>query len=75
MEESKSSQKGFILEHLQKFGSITLLEAIQHYGCLRLAARISDLKKDGYNITTEMQTSVSRLTGRPVQFANYRLQG
>lgn len=74
MEENKNSQKGFILEHLQKFGSITPLEAIQHYGCLRLAARIADLKKDGYNIKTEMLTSVSRLTGRPVQFANYRLQ-
>lgn len=74
MEETSNSQKSFILEHLRKYGSITPIEANQYYGCLRLAARIADLKKEGYHITTEMLTSVSRLTGRPVQFAKYKLQ-
>ena len=30
-----------ILRHLQTFGAITSLEAIQDYGILRLASRIS----------------------------------
>ena len=36
-----------ILRHLQTFGAITSLEAIQDYGILRLASRISELKKRG----------------------------
>jgi hypothetical protein len=30
--------------------------ALKHFGCLRLAARIADLREKGHNITTEMVT-------------------
>lgn len=36
-----------ILRHLRDYGSITSLEAMQEYGIMRLASRISDLKKIG----------------------------
>lgn len=71
--EEKLSQKKVILDHLKKFGSIEPLTALREYGCYRLGARISDLRNDGYNIITETIKSVSRITGRPVYFANYKL--
>lgn len=48
------SQKSLVLEYIERNGSITPLEAQKHIGCLRLGARIWDLKHDGYNIVTEM---------------------
>lgn len=74
MDSERLSQKKVILNHLKRFGSIEPLTALREYGCYRLGARISDLRAEGYNIVTEMMTSVSKLTGRPVHFANYKLQ-
>lgn len=45
-EESSASQSAKILAHLQGGGRITALEALNKFGCLRLASRISDLRKD-----------------------------
>ena len=42
-----------ILRHLQE-GPITGLEALDTYGIFRLASRISDLRKSGHKIKTEM---------------------
>ena len=69
-----TTQKDFILAHLKEFGSIEPLTALREYGIFRLASRISDLRKEGYNITKEMQESVSRITGRTVHFAKYTLK-
>ena len=44
------SQCNRVLQHLQAYGSITPLEAMQEYGIMRLGARIYDLKKMGYSI-------------------------
>ena len=44
------SQNSLILEYMKHYGSITPWEAIEHCGCLRLSARIADLKAKGYNI-------------------------
>lgn len=43
-----------ILEHLRKQGSINPMLALKLYGCFRLAARISDLKEQGYLISSIM---------------------
>ena len=71
--EEKATQKSVILAHLKRFGSIEPLTALREYGCYRLGARIADLRHDGHNIITETMTSVSRITGRPVHFAKYKL--
>lgn len=42
-----------ILKHLREIGPITPLEALDRYGCLRLGARIWDLKQGGYNIQSD----------------------
>lgn len=49
-----------ILRHLKDYGSITSMTAITEYGILRLASRISDLKRRGYNIISETKTGKNR---------------
>ena len=48
------TQNEMILADLEKGVKITPLTALSRYGCLRLAARIQDLRDRGYNIKTEM---------------------
>ena len=44
------SQEDLILEYLKTGKSITPLEALRFFGCLRLGARIWDLRHKGYRI-------------------------
>ena len=44
------SQKERILRYLHAGNHITPLAALSLFGCLRLGARIWDLKQEGYNI-------------------------
>ncbi len=62
-----------ILEHLIKFGSITPMEALSEYGCMRLGARIWDLRDDGIEIETEMVKAKNRF-GKDIRFAKYSLK-
>lgn len=39
-----------VLSYMRRNGSITTLDAMLDLGVLRLASRISELKKDGYTI-------------------------
>ena len=41
-----------ILKHLQTRGTLTPIDALNEYGCFRLAARIKDLRDSGYDIVT-----------------------
>ena len=50
----KKSQEDSILEHLKQGNRITPLDALYKFGCFRLASRISDLKKQGLNIDSQM---------------------
>ena len=45
------SQTELILKHLMQ-RPITPIAALNKYGCLRLAARVKDLRNKGYNIIT-----------------------
>jgi VanZ family protein len=58
--EHKPTQNERIIEYIQKFGSITQLQALQDLGIMRLASRISDLKRLGYPIESKMQTVKNR---------------
>ena len=46
------SQAEHVLWHLQVHRRIDPLEALHDYGCLRLAARIAELRARGYEIET-----------------------
>lgn len=50
---SHLSQTDAIYSHLQSGNKLTALEALDKFGCARLAARIKDLKDRGHNITCE----------------------
>ena len=51
---SKATQAQRVLEYMDTFGGITQLEALQDLGVMRLASRISDLKKQGYPIKSDV---------------------
>ena len=51
----KNPQAQQILNHLQQGAKITPIDALNQFGCFRLAARIHDLKKKGWNIKTETE--------------------
>ena len=51
---SKPTQNQRILNYIEQFGSITQLEALRDLGVMRLASRISDLRKQGHKITGEV---------------------
>ena len=61
------TQNDAIREHLMSGKSITPLDALRDYGCFRLAARIDQLRKQGYCITTEFETRNGK------KYASYRL--
>jgi len=48
------SQCKDIKAHLTAGHSLTALEALQRFGCFRLAARINDLRAEGMKIGTRM---------------------
>lgn len=65
----RETQCKMVLEHLKAFPGITPLEALELYGCSRLASRINDLRKEGYII----ETNIVRKNGK--HFAKYVLKG
>ena len=46
----EKSQEDKIIEYLKTGKSITPLDALKLFGCMRLGARIFDLKRKGYRI-------------------------
>ena len=45
-----------VLNHLTETGTITPLEALYAYGIMRLGARVMELRRMGYKVTTKMET-------------------
>jgi hypothetical protein len=60
------SQTKDILAYLEEGNSITSIEALNKFGCFRLASRINDLRQLGHDIKTEM-------VGEDKKFARYTL--
>jgi len=68
MATRQSSQRQSIFRHLQKGFSITPLEALNKFGCFRLAAVIHTLRKKGHHITTDFVVKGDK------HFASYKLK-
>jgi len=62
------NQNEMILDYLKKGNSITPIDALTHFGCFRLGARIWDLRKQGHEIDMRF-----RRNGRK-KFAEYWLK-
>ena len=63
-----TSQKDNILAHLLTGRDITPLEALEQYGCFRLAAVIWNIRNDGHKIKTKKITRLNKT------FASYSLE-
>ena len=68
------NQCELILGYIREHGSITSREALNHCGCMRLSARIHDLRAMGYNIHMEL-AKVKIRGGRTTRVARYSLNG
>ena len=60
IEENAKAQKQRTIEHLEKYGSITSLEAIYKYGNTRLSGTMFCLKKSGYKFKTRRKKVENR---------------
>ena len=60
----KITQCEMIEEYITEWGSINPLEAMRDLGIYRLASRISDMKKQGHKIKSEMVSVATRNGGR-----------
>ena len=58
--EHKPTQNERIIDYLKNNGQISQLSALNELGIMRLASRISDLKRLGYPIESKMQTVKNR---------------
>lgn len=70
MEMQKITQNDRILLYIKDFGSITQLEALRDLGVMRLASRISDLRRRGYDIIAVPEAVINRF-GDPVYIKRY----
>jgi hypothetical protein len=71
---SKQTQAQRVLNYIETFGAITQLEALKDLGVMRLASRISDLKKQGFPIVSETITVKNRFE-EDCYIKQYRLRG
>jgi hypothetical protein len=69
LELDRASQSDLILAALERGHAITPLFALGAWGCFRLAARIADLRRLGYDIETKNVRG-----GNGKHFAEYRLR-
>ena len=68
----KMTQFERILRHMELFGGITAAEAMSEYGVYRLAARIADLRAQGYDIISRTGSGKNRFD-ETTHFAVYSL--
>ena len=68
----KATQEERILDYMEQFGSITQIQALQDLGVMRLASRISSLRKQGYPIKSEVQAVKNRY-GETCHIKRYEL--
>lgn len=71
-EMSKVKQIDRILEYMNRYGSITQIEALNALGVMRLASRVSDMKKQGYPIVSSIATVKNRF-GETCHIKKYSL--
>lgn len=60
-----------ILEYMNRYGSISPMEAFSYLGVTKLATNISELIRDGMDIRKEWETGTNRF-GDKVRYMRYR---
>lgn len=70
--KTSNSQRAEIRRYLEDGNSLTDLQALNHFGCARLASRIDELRQAGMGIETRW-LRVQNRQGKWVRVAEYRL--
>ena len=71
MENHNPTQNQRVLDYMHKHGSITQIEALRDIGVMRLASRVSDLRRLGYDIAS--RTEVKNRYGEKCRIKRYSL--
>lgn len=71
---SNPTQAQRVLDYMSKHGGITQFEALREIGVMRLASRISELKKNGHKITSHT-VKVENRCGETCRVKRYSLKG
>lgn len=66
------NQKQRIIEYIRSHGSITTKQAVDDLGILRPGARISELRRQGYDIGSKTEEGENRY-GEKVRYNRYFL--
>ena len=70
---ARVTQRDMVLQYLREFGSITSWDAYKDLGITQLATRISELKDQGYEFSTEYEHGKTRF-GKNTAWVRYRLR-
>ena len=73
MEEEIMTQKQLVLKYIEDYGSITMFEAFRDLGITKCNTIVSYLRRDGYKIKGEWETSRNRY-GKPVRYMRYSFE-
>lgn len=71
--QHKPTQNQRILDYIEEFGGITQFEALSELGVMRLASRVSDLKRQGFPIVSKV-VPVKNRYGEVCHIKSYSLQ-
>ncbi len=67
------TQKEAVANHLKTYKCLTSMQAIELYGITRLSEYIMELRREGWNITSERCKGKNRF-GHTSSWCNYQLQ-
>lgn len=67
------NQEQKIIDYIERFGSITTLDAFKDLAITRLSARIFNIKNMGYKVTSIRETSKNRF-GEDVNYSRYFIE-
>lgn len=67
------TQKEQILDYLNRFKTITPMEAFADLGITKLATRVSEMRKEGIEFNIETEKRKNRF-GKPTWYAKYSLK-
>lgn len=73
VDPTKGTQSQQILDWMEAGLRISPVEALNEFGCFRLAARISDLRSEGYEIQSEMVSHINQ-AGNTIRFKVYWME-
>lgn len=67
------NQKELIIDFINRFGSITPLQAVYELGITKLATRVSELRRDGVAVK-DVDVKTKNRYGKAIQYKKYFLE-